>query len=86
MVSVARQGPGGRAGAWRARHALSIEPRVEARSQSERAALSGSGALSTDAAHCCSSTTSHRPSLASTRKASRGVSEIAESSGVDDTP
>ena len=65
---------------------LSIDPRVDARSHSERAAPSGSDARSTDEAHCCSSTTSQRPSEASTRKASRGVKEMALSSGVDETP
>ena len=65
---------------------LSIEPRADARSQRARAAPRGSEERSTDAAHCCSSTTSHRPSEARTRNASRGVRLMAESSGVDETP
>mmetsp|Transcript_35179 Transcript_35179/g.105123 ORF Transcript_35179/g.105123 Transcript_35179/m.105123 type:complete len:278 (-) Transcript_35179:339-1172(-) len=65
---------------------LSIEPRTEARSQRAEAAVIASGARKTTFAHCCSSTTSHSPSDASTKKASDGPSSYVLISGSAVTP
>mmetsp|Transcript_37861 Transcript_37861/g.99374 ORF Transcript_37861/g.99374 Transcript_37861/m.99374 type:complete len:258 (-) Transcript_37861:317-1090(-) len=65
---------------------LSIEPRVEARSQSVRAASSGSWARAHELPHMASSTTSHKPSEARTSQASCGPTVYDLSSGCAETP